>query len=130
MTEPEGLHHVLVVTDDLEATRAFYCDVLGFEEQDDRPPLPFDGFWLTLGGDACVHVADRASYGEALAALELAPVEGPIDHVAFRRKGYEELAGRIGPSGVAVATNEVPGMIRQLYVTDPNGVRVELNVPL
>lgn len=119
-----------MLSDDLETTRAFYCDALGFEEQADRPPLPFDGFWLTLGGDACIHVADRRSHETALSALGLDRLEGPLDHVAFRREGYEELAARIRAAGVPVATNVVPGMMRQLYVTDPNGVRIELNVPL
>jgi catechol 2,3-dioxygenase-like lactoylglutathione lyase family enzyme len=127
VTGPQRLHHVLVVTDDLEATRAFYCDVLGFEEVADRPPLQFEGFWLSLGGEACVHVADRASYDDALAALGLDRVEGPVDHVAFRREGYEELAARLAAAGVEAVPNEVPGLMRQLYVTDPNGVRLELN---
>ena len=61
-----GLDHVLVLTDDLEATRAFYCDVLGFEAGE-RPQLAFPGYWLYLDGVACVHVAERAAY-EAHAA--------------------------------------------------------------
>jgi catechol 2,3-dioxygenase-like lactoylglutathione lyase family enzyme len=124
----ELLHHALVLTDDLEGTRAFYCDVLGFEEDVDRPPLPFTGFGLTLGGDACLHVADRASYGETLAAMGLAHVEGNIDHLAFRRDDYEGLAARLEAAGVDAVPNVVPGVFRQLYVTDPNGVRLELNV--
>ena len=32
------LDHFLVLTDDLEATRVFYCDTLGFEVGE-RPPL-------------------------------------------------------------------------------------------
>lgn len=129
MTGEPRLHHVLVLTDDLEATRAFYCDALGFEVVE-SPPLPFTGFWLSLGGDPCVHVADRVSYDTALAALGLDRVEGRIDHVAFRRDGYEQLAARLAAAGVEAVANEVPGMMRQLYVTDPNGVRVELNCPV
>ena len=45
------LDHVLVLTDDLEATKAFYCDVLGFEVGE-RPPLEFPGYWLYLDGFA------------------------------------------------------------------------------
>ncbi len=123
------VHHVLVLTDDLEASRAFYVDVLGFEVAD-KPPLEFSGIWLSLGGDACVHLADRAEYLAHVATLGLAPVEGSLDHVAIRREGYDELVARLDAAGVEAVRNEVPGLFRQLFVTDPNGVRFELNVPL
>jgi catechol 2,3-dioxygenase-like lactoylglutathione lyase family enzyme len=128
VSDPERLHHVLLLTDDLEATRAFYCDVLGFEVVE-SPPLPFTGFWLSLGGDPCIHVAERSSYAANAAALGLPPVEGPADHVAFRRRGWDELLARLEAAGVEAVENEVPGLFRQVFVTDPNGLRVELNVP-
>ena len=33
-------------------------------------------------------------------------------------------------AGVDVVSNEVPGLFRQLFVADPNGLRIELQVPL
>ena len=125
----ERLHHALVLTDDLEASRAFYCDVLGFRVAE-APPLPFAGIWLALDGEACLHLADRRSYAETLAAMGLAPVDGPLDHVAFRRGDVDALADRLAAAGVPVVRNEVPGALRQLFVTDPNGVRLELNAEI
>jgi len=122
------LHHLLVLTDDLEATRSFYRDALGFDEAE-RPPLPFEGCWLSLGGDPCIHVAERSSYAAFAATLGLPLRDGPVDHAAFRRDDYEELAARLERAGVDVVPNEVPGLFRQLFVTDPNGLRIELNVP-
>jgi catechol 2,3-dioxygenase-like lactoylglutathione lyase family enzyme len=116
---------MLVLTDDLDVTRSFYCDVLGFEDAE-RPPLPFTGFWLTLGGDACVHVADRVEYHAFIATIGLEPAAGDVDHLAFRRDDYDALAARLEAAGVVAVPNEVPGMFRQLFVTDPNGVRLEL----
>ena len=52
------LDHVLVLTDDIEATKSFYRDALGLEVGD-RPPFEFSGYWLYLDGIPCVHVADR-----------------------------------------------------------------------
>jgi catechol 2,3-dioxygenase-like lactoylglutathione lyase family enzyme len=66
----EGLDHVLVLTDDLEATRSFWCDGLGFEVAE-RPELPFPGYWLTLGGGPCLHIAERAAYEAHAATLGL-----------------------------------------------------------
>ena len=123
------LHHALVLTDDLEASRAFYCDLLGFRVVE-SPPLPFPGVWLALDGEACVHLAERGAYLETLAAMGLAPVDGPLDHVAFRRGDVDALAARLEADGVPVVRNEVPGALRQVFVTDPNGVRVELNAEI
>ena len=122
-----GLEHVLVLTDDLEATRAFYCDVLGFDAGE-RPPLPFPGYWLYLGGSACVHIADRATYEAHAETLSLRRVSGQIDHLAFAAGDHEALVARLEAGGVDVVSNDVPAAgIRQLFLHDPNGVRIELN---
>jgi catechol 2,3-dioxygenase-like lactoylglutathione lyase family enzyme len=122
------LDHVLVLTDDVETTTEFYCDVLGFE-RGDRPPLPFPGCWLYFGGGACVHVADRAAYEAHAASMGLAPTGASIDHVAFAATGYEEIARRLEAAGVEAVTNDVPdAAMRQIFLSDPNGVRIELNV--
>ena len=122
------LDHILMLTDDLEATRAFYCDALGFEVGD-RPPLEFPGYWLYLDGKPWVHVAERGAYREWTAGMGLPAVEGPVDHVAFRCAEYDALLARLSGSGVDAVPNEVPGVFRQLFVIDPNGVRIELNFP-
>ena len=122
------LDHLLVLTDDLEATRAFYCDVLGFEPGE-RPPLEFPGYWLYLDGEPCVHIAERAAYEAHAAALGLPATPAPVDHVAFAAGGYEELARAPHAAGIEAVANDVPAAgLRQLFFTDPNGVRIELNV--
>ena len=123
------IHHVLVLTDDLEGSRAFYVDVLGFAETE-RPPLPFSGVWVGLSGEACVHLADRGEYLAHVATLGMQPAGGSVDHVAVRREGYDALVARLAEAGVEAVPNEVPGLFRQLFVLDPNGVRLELNVPI
>jgi catechol 2,3-dioxygenase-like lactoylglutathione lyase family enzyme len=124
----ERLEHVLVLTDDLERTRAFYCDVLGFEEGE-RPRLAFPGYWLYLDGVACVHVAERAAYEAHASEVGLGPVAGPIDHLAFAATDREALATRLEAAGIRAVANDVPAAaFRQLFVEDPNGVRIELNV--
>jgi catechol 2,3-dioxygenase-like lactoylglutathione lyase family enzyme len=123
-----ALEHVLVLTDDLEATRAFYCDVLGLEAGD-RPELPFPGFWLYLAGVPCVHVAERAAYEAQLERVRLRRVDGPVDHLAFAAANHEALVARLEAAGVEAVSNDVPAAgIRQLFFEDPNGVRIELNV--
>ncbi|MGZ4339938.1 MAG: VOC family protein [Gaiellaceae bacterium] len=122
------LHHVLVLADDLEASRAFYCDALGFEEAE-TPELPFRGVWLAHEGELCVHLVDRATYTAFFETLGLPAASGPVDHVAFRCGDLGSAAARLDAAGVDAFSNVVPGLLRQLYVTDPNGLRIELNVP-
>jgi len=122
------LEHLLVLTDDLEATRAFYCDALGLEVGD-RPPLEFPGYWLYLDGSPCVHVAERAAYEEHAVSLGLRVGPTPIDHVAFSAGDYEGLVARLETAGIDPVENDVPAAdLRQLFFGDPNGVRIELNV--
>jgi len=122
-----GLQHTLVLADDLERTKAFYCDALGFEVGE-RPDLPFPGYWLALDGVACLHIAERASYEAHAASMGLSRKASAVDHVAFEAEGYEQLLDRLAAAGVDVTTNGVPGGVRQLFFDDPNGARIELVV--
>ena len=67
------LEHYLVVSEQLEATKDFYCAVLGLAVGD-RPDLGFDGYWLYTGTVPCIHLADRASYAHYKAIWSMAPV--------------------------------------------------------
>jgi catechol 2,3-dioxygenase-like lactoylglutathione lyase family enzyme len=126
------MEHVLVLSDDIDRTRDFYCDVVGLEVGE-RPPLQFPGYWLYAGGTPCVHIAERRPYAVHAARLGLAvpsedPGIGPVDHIAFIALDYEALTARLAEIGVDAVTNAVPGGPRQVFIEDPNGVRVEINV--
>ena len=93
------LDHVLVLAEDIEATRDFYRDALGLEVGD-RPPLGFPGYWLYAEGVPCVHVADRDSFTAHAAELGIpasAPAlgTGAIDHLAFSADDHEEAVARL-----------------------------------
>jgi catechol 2,3-dioxygenase-like lactoylglutathione lyase family enzyme len=129
-----GLEHVLVLSDDIDATRDFYCSVLGLSVGD-RPPLAFRGYWLYAPGapGSCVHVAERSAYAAHAAGLGLVvPSQGvgggPVDHVAFSAEDWDAVTAQLERCGVAYVLNTVPGGPRQAFVEDPNGVRVEINV--
>ncbi|HEX3803335.1 MAG TPA: VOC family protein [Solirubrobacteraceae bacterium] len=137
-----GLAHVLVLSDDIDATCDFYRDVVGLRVGP-RPPLRFPGYWLYADGpSACLHVAERGPYLEhaAMLGLEATDAEtdtdaaglqasgGALDHIAFAESDYEAVLARIQDCGVTPVRNAVPGGPRQLFVDDPNGVRVEINV--
>ena len=123
-----GLQHLLVLTDDIDATRDFWCGALDLTVGE-RPPLEFPGYWLYAGGVPCVHVADRAVYEAHSESIGIPASELPVDHVAFGEQGYDEVVARLESRGIEAAANEVPGAgLRQLFIQDPNGVKVEINV--
>ena len=116
------LEHYLVLTEDIDATRDFYVDVLGFP-----------GHWVYIGDIPLIHIAEWATYTarqKARNAFVTSPAEGtgPVDHIAFGAQDYDGVLERIRQRGVAVRENNNPGnIVRQLFLFDPNGVQIEIN---
>jgi catechol 2,3-dioxygenase-like lactoylglutathione lyase family enzyme len=138
MSAVSELDHVLVLSDDIDAARWFYESALGLRAGD-RPPFAFDGYWLYAGAVPCLHIADRVSYRAHAATLGLSVAEhaggpggsgsGPVDHIAFSASDYEGVSARLAAAGIEPVRNDVPGGgPRQLFFSDPEGLRVEINV--
>jgi catechol 2,3-dioxygenase-like lactoylglutathione lyase family enzyme len=127
------LEHYLVLSDDIDGTRDFYCNALGLR-LGPRPPLDFLGYWVYLGDVPCIHIADWNSYrahsqATGIAISARAAGTGPVDHIAFNAVDYESVVARLRSHGIVAAENLVPGVgLRQLFLTDPNGVKIELNI--
>jgi catechol 2,3-dioxygenase-like lactoylglutathione lyase family enzyme len=122
------MEHVLVLTDDIDGTRDFYCRALGLEVGE-RPPLEFPGHWLYVDGVPCIHVADREAYAAHSQRVGVPASPEAIDHIAFNGSDYVEALTRLQREGVETTTNAVPGAgIRQLFLEDPNGLKIEINV--
>jgi catechol 2,3-dioxygenase-like lactoylglutathione lyase family enzyme len=127
-----GMEHYLVLTSDLDATRDFYQDALGMA-QGFRPQLGFPGYWMYIGATAVIHIAEWNTYtahsnGKDIPVTRPAASTGAFDHVAFNAEGFEAVVARLDRHGVKPARNLVSksGM-RQLFVFDPNGVKIEIN---
>jgi catechol 2,3-dioxygenase-like lactoylglutathione lyase family enzyme len=127
------MEHVLVLSDDIDASREFYTSVVGLQVGA-RPPLEFPGFWLYARATACLHIAERHAYLAHAQRLGLSVTpdafgRGPVDHIAFNASDYDAVVTRLEQRGVSAVRNTVAGgSIRQLFFDDPNGVRVEINV--
>jgi catechol 2,3-dioxygenase-like lactoylglutathione lyase family enzyme len=127
------LEHYLVLTDDLDGTRDFYRDALGLREGA-RPPLGFPGCWLYLGDVPCIHVAEWNTYRAHSTAVGIsmstpAPGTGPLDHIAFNAVDLAGVKARLSAYEIKYSINEVPNAgLTQLFLRDPNGVKVEINV--
>ena len=122
------MEHLLVLTDDIEGTKDFYCRALGLEVGE-RPPLEFPGHWLYVEGVPCIHVADRDAYTAHSERLGIPASPDAVDHVAFSGNDYAQAFARLEREGVEARTNAVPGAgLRQLFLEDPNGLKIEINV--
>jgi catechol 2,3-dioxygenase-like lactoylglutathione lyase family enzyme len=127
------LEHFLVLTDDLEKTRDFYCQALGMHVGS-RPPLAFPGYWLYLGTTPCIHLAEWETYRAHSERIGIpmsarAPGTGPVDHLAFDAVDCDAVRARLVAYGSNFAENRVPGtQLTQFFLHDPNGVKVEVNV--
>jgi catechol 2,3-dioxygenase-like lactoylglutathione lyase family enzyme len=127
------LEHYLVLTDDLDATRDFYVQALGMHVGF-RPPLAFPGYWVYVGDTPCIHIAEWKTYtahsnAKGIEVSTRAEGTGPVDHIAFNAHDYDEVVGRLERHGVEARRNEQPGgLLRQLFLQDPNGVKIEINV--
>jgi catechol 2,3-dioxygenase-like lactoylglutathione lyase family enzyme len=114
----EGMNHFNVLTDDVEATRRFYVDVIGLTEGD-RPPLGFPGAWLYAGGRPILHVS---------AAKLPRDRGGVIDHMAFSATDLKGTVARLRKHGVEfVLRQQVGTRIWQVFCHDPMGAKVELD---
>ncbi|HTV79816.1 MAG TPA: VOC family protein [Steroidobacteraceae bacterium] len=127
-----GMEHYLVLTSDLDATRDFYRDALGMTEGF-RPLLGFPGYWMYIGTTPVIHIAEWNTYtahsnGKDIPVTAPAASTGAFDHVAFNAEDFAGVIARLERHGVTPARNLASrsGM-RQLFVFDPNGVKIEIN---
>jgi catechol 2,3-dioxygenase-like lactoylglutathione lyase family enzyme len=128
----QEMEHYLLVTDDPERTRDFYRDALGLTVGF-RPNLPFPGYWLYIRDIPCIHIAEREAYARYLGELgipisERARGTGPVDHIAFNGTGFEEMRASLQTQRIEFAEDTLSDIgLRQLFLHDPNGVKIELN---
>ena len=118
----ESMEHFNIRATDLEATKDFYCDVLGMKVGE-RPAFKFPGYWIYIGDTACVHL---------IAATESDPKKeggsGAIDHVAFSGTDIKAFVANAKAYNVNMSHKKISDFgIHQIFVHDPDGIKVELN---
>lgn len=114
----DRLHHVGIVTEDLDGTRAFYMDVLGLCEGP-RNAFRNPGSWLYLNDTPIVHIITNVPRPSG--------PTGKFDHFCLAATGYDSWLARLTEKAIPYQTDGQPGGIRQIFFQDPNGVSIELN---
>lgn len=135
------LNHYSIRTSDLDASRHFYESVLGLTVGP-RPDFPFPGLWMYTGdiahfANAAVHIVgidpnDASGLNDYLGQrVPGAGGTGALDHVAFYADELEAMLAHLQQLAVSFTQRAVPGVgLHQLFLTDPNGILVELNYRL
>lgn len=125
------LHHVSIITRDLDRSIAFYREMFGLE-QIQRPPFTVPGAWLGVG-DRQLHLIlyDPGTYRGG-------PIDTADGHFAFRTDDFEGVVARLlskgfredvpdsDPMRIYINRNGLAGFA-QLYVLDPDRNIVEVN---
>ena len=116
-----AMNHFTILTDDVDATTAFYAEYLDLHPGP-RPPFKFPGAWLYArgGDDAILHVIG----GRSKDVL----VEGVIDHMAFSAQDLPGAVDKLKSSGLNYELRRLPDDgTWQLFFFDPNGAKIEMD---
>lgn len=126
----KSLDHVNIQTRDVAATAQFFADVL---ELSPRPPFqgaePAQVTWMFDAADRpLVHITlPGATFAEDAGRPERADT-GAFHHVAFECNDHGAMLDRLARFGIAFRRRYIAAIgLQQLFVTEPNGVLLELN---
>jgi catechol 2,3-dioxygenase-like lactoylglutathione lyase family enzyme len=135
------LDHYSIRTLDIEASRRFYTEVMGFEVGF-RPAFDFPGLWLYNGARhpesyGVVHIigidlANPEGLKQYLGERDLSTLNGTgtVDHMAFAATDLSEMRERLERAAVPYRERTVPDLnIHQVFLEDPSQVTIELNYP-
>jgi catechol 2,3-dioxygenase-like lactoylglutathione lyase family enzyme len=127
------MEHFLIQSADIEATKDWYVNVLGMKVGP-APDFKFPVYWLYVGDRDVLHLTqggagvsdNRKRYlGQESQAVE---GSGVIDHIAFRATDLDSMLAHLQRLGIAFKERQVNDQgLYQLFLFDPNGVKVELN---
>ena len=117
----DALQHINIHAADVERSREFYVRVIGLRVGP-RPPVASAGYWLYLGAQPVVHLVERLPGAASMQG------NGAIDHVAFHATDLESVRRVLQEEGLSFREAVIPrDSSVQLFVHDPDGVKVELN---
>jgi len=124
-----GLHHIdhyTLEVADIEATKRFYCDLLGLYVGE-RPPLPFPGLWLYCENDLpTVHLIGKSATDPDRPVIQT----GRLHHISFSCAGAERTRAILDAAHIDFNVIVLPDSGNtQFFMKDPDGISVELNFP-
>ena len=131
-----GVHHVVYATRDVEATRHFYEDLMGFPlshaEVQEHGEARVRHLFFDCGAGASMAFFEVRNVGEredyATDVSESVGLPFWVNHCAFRadEAQQETVKQRMADEGILPAMDVDHGWCHSVYFMDPNGIMVEL----
>lgn len=125
-----GIDHVNILTDDLEATACFYEQLLCLRRSENPAVrMGISGYWMRDSTDhPIIHLVDRLSASGRYEDYHPGQPTNALHHVALRCEGFAATCLRLEDMGVDYRVNDFQHLgLKQIFVTDPNAVNLELN---
>ena len=115
------LDHITILTNKLNESIEFYTNIFDLKIADWRPNFSFSGAWLSIQNNAIIHLVEVG---------ELYRNTGNIDHVALQGKDLPALKEKLKSHKIKFLEKVTPdNMNCQIFITDPNTVKIELTYP-
>ena len=122
-----GFDHVGIYVDDLEASKKFYTEILGFELVSEWIRSEWDGAYLgfyRLG--SCMIELVKKPYGKTAC-------DGPLNHLTFSVKDIARTRDELQKKGVAFETQQIccdEGLfdngVNHIFFRGPSSERLQL----
>jgi catechol 2,3-dioxygenase-like lactoylglutathione lyase family enzyme len=118
-----GLDHIVLCVNDVEASVAFYRDLLGMDPREERP-----GKWSLRFGDNKISLQDVRNAPD----LARDTVPGSGNFCLLTDEPVDAVADAMAASGVHIESGPAlragaTGTIRSIYFRDPDGNLIELS---
>ncbi len=115
-----AIHHSSMIIENVEMSRDFYCNILGFECDQSRPEMSFDGLWLNVNNEQQIHLlcldnpdpAERPKHG------------GRDRHTAFKVRDISVLVARLDERQIPYTVSQSGR--KALFFRDPDGNTLEM----
>ena len=122
----KAIHHVAILTNDYETSKAFYTEVLGFEiiketYRESRQSYKLD---LAINGQYQIELFSFSEFKERASF----PEQKGLRHLAFAVENIEESVNELAAKGVDVQGIKIDEITnkRFCFFYDPNGQPLEL----
>ncbi|MCK5001873.1 MAG: VOC family protein [Gammaproteobacteria bacterium] len=115
-----AIHHASFIIADTERALAFYCGVLGLEQDHSRPDLGYPGAWLQVGAGQ-IHLLELPNPDP----VEGRPAHGGRDrHLAMTVSDLDQIKTAIEQAGIDYTLSKSGR--RALFCRDVDGNAIEL----
>jgi len=125
-----GLDHVNILTHHLDQTAQFYERLMGLTRTENPAiHLGFKGAWMRdAHGNAIVHLVWKDPAMDRYEGYDPGSSTNAVHHVAFKCAGFAATVARLDEMGTDYRVNDLQHLnLKQIFVTDPNAVNLELN---